>query len=198
MAVGAATNVFHFDGRLVANFTDITTSALALSSGEHLGEIRAGVFMINHSAEEVTAEEFGGKRVDYVRTGDSAALTAVLREFDATSLSLIFPNVTTSSKTGRPIIKGRSFATTASTDTIKRSGSFASDKAMKLLFLPNSPDQVPAIIIYSAIPVPDAAGELALTNKAEAGFPVAFQATHDVNGHLYQIGLLADLEGATS
>ena len=129
-----------------------------------------------------------------MRTGDAAALTAILREFDAAALSVIFPNVTTSSKTGKPVIKGRSFATTVSGDSIERSGDRASDKAVKVLFAPNSADHVPAILLYAALPLPDAAAELALSNVQEAGFPVAFQAVHDANGHLYQMGLLTDLE----
>ncbi len=198
MAVGAATNVFHLDGRLCSGPTNIADGQTFPFGGTNLGEIRAGAFTVNHSAEEIPAEEFGGRRVDYVRTGDAAALTAILREFDAASLALIFPNVSTSSKTGKPIIKGRSFATTASGDSIERSGDRASDKAQKILFAPNSPEHVPAILLYAALPLPDAAASLTLSNTAEAGFPVVFEAVHDANGHLYQIGLLTDLSLAPS
>lgn len=193
MAVGDATNIFHLDGQLIANPTDLSTSALAISTGTQLGQIRSGAFAINQSFAEEVAEEFGGKRVDYVRTGDAAALTAVLREFDAASLSLIFPNVATSSTTGKPIIRGRSFATTASGDSIARSGNRLNADSMTLLFLAASPEQVPSILLYAALPRLDTAQSIALSNVEEAGFPVAFEAVHNAEGYLYEMALLTDL-----
>lgn len=189
MATGSPVNYFHLSGRLCHTPTDFSSGTSFPYGGTNIGEFRDGVFAINSQHSMIDAEEFCGRRVDYVRRGDSAALVAVLREFDSDALSMIYPNVTTTTDSGRPRVESRNFGGSGNLP-----GSRVSSESKVLLFCPQSPNNVPAIILYNAIPVPEETGEIPLTIGSEAGFPVAFEGTHNSNGWVYQMALLSDMQ----
>ncbi len=191
MALGTARNIYSLVGQICVNPTDLTQPFP--HGGKAIGLVRNGIFRINPSYEEITAEEFGGTVVDYVRAVESAVLVAVLREFDADAIGAILPNTRIGSSSGRRMILGE--ITSASISGIPvRPGSLASDKSSKVLFSPRAVDYHPAIILYNAIPLVDRTAELQLSIGSEAGIAVMWQATPRASDfQIYQVGLLEDI-----
>jgi hypothetical protein len=189
--VGSPINYFHMSGRLCHTPTNL--SAEFPHGGTDMGEFKDGVFAANPSYESIDAEEYAQSRVDFVRRSDAAALVCVLREFDPDSLSAIFPNITTGLDSGNPRIESRNFG---GSGTLPGARVSAVNKI--ILFSPDAPNRTPAVILYNALPMLQEASEIQLSIGAEAGFPVAFQGTHNSNGWIYQHVLLSDMQLAPS
>lgn len=186
MAAPGQVDVFHLNGSVVSTPTNL--AAAYPHGGTILGNQGRMSIRIDHARREITAEEFGGRRVDYERLGESARLTGILRSYDADAIAAIFPNTTIGTKSRKPIITGYAFGS-----SFKTAGSVASDKALVLLFSPNDREHLPSVLFFNAIPLLQEAIEIQLKIDVEFGFGIAFDAAPDASGRLYAIGMVEDL-----
>lgn len=187
MAVGTPTNFFHLKGRLVAG-SSLDLSAAYPHSGTELGEVKAGTWIDSTAHVAIEAEEFAGAEAGWVRRGQVGVLTATLREFDSSALALIYPNVSASTATGKTVIQSRAFGS-----SLTLPGSDAADKATVFLFTPDSPKHVPAILMYNAVPLPEAQSAMQMSLSTSGGFPFVLKCPHNSAGKNFDVGLLSDL-----
>ena len=166
-------------------FLCVSPTNLALPfphGGTAIGITRDLEFQPGVRVREIVAEEFGGVVTDYIRTGERAALTGVLRSWDEDLLETLFADVASGATVTGGIVSGSGVVP----------GALCAN--FSLLFSARDVERNPSLLIYRAIPMPDSAARIGLAVKAEMGMPFAFMATPDSKGRLYQIGLLEDLE----
>lgn len=72
-------------------------------------------------------------------------------------------------------------------------GKSAYSRGLKLLYVPDDPIHVPAVLVYCAIIDWSDSAEIALQRGEEFGIPVAAECLRDANSRIIQIGMLSDL-----
>lgn len=73
-------------------------------------------------------------------------------------------------------------------------GRSALDRARKLLFVPDDPIHVPAVILYRAVPDWSEGAELQFRRGEELGLPLVFECLRDDEGRILQVGRIVDLK----
>lgn len=181
MSAPNVSNIYRSPGRLVKNPTSLT-SAYPFG-GTELGIARDMAFKPMIATRKLIAEEFKSP-VEVILTGTQAVMTGVMRTWDNSMMSTLFPEVTTSSAGDVGIV-----------DTVAgaRPGYPLTRKACVLLFSPLAVDLHKSILIYNAVPIVDEAFEMRLSLAEEFGLPFAFQAIPDAYGRSYAIDLRANL-----
>lgn len=188
MATGSSANFFYLSGNLIdlGSSPDLSTSSPY--GGTLLGSFRNGVFAFNPTHAEIAAEEFGGQKVEWVQASEAAALTVVLREFDADALQTIFPNTTLSTLTDKASVEGRVHGS-----GVVGAGSRATDRSTKILVESVSPELVPSLLLYNAVPMPSEASEIQIGTVDQFGLAVVFECTYDSSGRTYDLMPLKDM-----
>lgn len=176
-------------GRLCINPTDLT---LAFPhGGTSLGEVGEIGITIASGFYDIDAEEFGGRIVESVWTGENVWLACTLRQWDETAVGTIFPNTTTGTLSKRVGLKG--WEQVASP---VRPGSLLSARSVKLLFSPLDPQRNRAAIFYRALPkAPETAALDAMITSRQAFKGCVFLAIPDASSpaRVHRIDFLKDL-----
>ena len=172
-------------GRLIKSPTDL--SAASPYGGTDLGLIHRVRWRDGFRSRGVGAEEYGGVEVEFIVYREACALVAVLRGWDADALAAAFPGVTTGSGSGRAVYS-------QSHDVQAQSaGARLADRAHVLLFAPLAAAEHPAVLIYNAVPVPEAAAEVQFSLDAEMDRAVAWRGIPNSDRQAFAVGLLEDL-----
>lgn len=186
MAAPDLTRVFRVPGRLVSGPTAVTGSYPYGGTG--LGLTGQARLRIETFARELTAMEFGAERVERTELGQRVGLACVLRDWDDDALAAVFGPV------------GATAAGTASARRVItypgatfRAGQRSAANGIKLLWAPDDPGHHPAVLLYRAMPHPEATAELVLRLDAALEVGVVFSAVRDGTGRLYQLGPLEDM-----
>jgi len=182
MATPDPTKIIHAPGELVLTPTDLTDTVAA--GGTLLGVVAEIIFRPNLLRRDLTAEEFGSEVLDIVEAGEQAVLAVLLRSFDGDAVSTVFKETSTGSGTGDT---GIDYPGTL------RAGTLGSARGVKLLFLPDSSDEVPAILLYNAIPLVAETAEVQLEMDSELTIPAIFHAARDGTGRVYQFKKMEDM-----
>jgi hypothetical protein len=169
-------------GRLILNPTSMT--AAAPYGGTYLGVLRDHEVRWNMKAKIVAAEEWGGVASEVIYTGEALVLAALLRDYDATALGLIFPNVAAGSRSGESVVS-------QTVDAGTRAGTRR--EAHKLLFAPLAEDVMPFVYLPAARAILDSTAKLNLGLDQEAGIGAVWYAVPDDTGRTYVVGLRKDL-----
>ena len=72
-------------------------------------------------------------------------------------------------------------------------GSSALPRAKVLLFVPDNPIDVPAVIVYRGVPGWSDSAEIAFQRGSELGIPLTVECVRDSAGRILTVGRLADL-----
>ena len=186
MATANTRILWRFTASIIKSPTDLT--AAAPYGGTALGLIGDFTFQVESNNVEVQAEEFGSVVIDYVRVGEKAIITGVLRTWDDEALESIFPNTADGSGSNRKLIKSQ-----VAGAGMTKPGKLASAGSFKLLIASDAPDHNPSLLFYNAIPLVDTQLRIASSPAAEAGLAVAFRAAPDASGKMYHMGMLEDM-----
>lgn len=184
MAARDPTNLLVVPGRLVISPTDL--SAAYPYGGTELGIVRDHVFRPNQETRQVVAEEFGGHVVEEIVTRQAAVFAAVLHSWDAAAIPHVLGNAA-AGDSGRPLVSEYV------ADGTVRAGQFLSERAVKLLFVPEALRTAPAILLFRAAPMLDSRAALELRRNVDAGLAVLWRALPDDTLRVYQMGALEDL-----
>ncbi len=109
-----------------------------------------------------------------------------LRGWDDEAIRLLMPDGWS--------IGDRSQHSVFSAPGLNLAGLSALSRAVKLLYVPEDPVHVPAILIYSAVPDWQNGAELAFRRSDELGLPMSFECVRDVESRILKVGRLVDLE----
>ena len=72
-------------------------------------------------------------------------------------------------------------------------GQSALGRAVILLYVPDDPIHVPALLVYSAVPQVEPAVEITFQRQTELAVPFSAECFEDGNGNILTIGRFADL-----
>jgi hypothetical protein len=142
------------------------------------------VLSIEHPYKWVTAEEYGGQRVDGVITGEGCSIGFILRSWDKDVLQRVFPNTSVGASSGRRLV--------ASPGAV-RPGELMSNRSVVLLFTPDDADRHPMFLMRRALPAIKETAEVMLRVDQEFGLPVIFHGIRDASGKLYEWGMAHDI-----
>lgn len=186
MATSNPRNIRRFRGRIVWNPSSLTSAFP--HGGTEIGVVRDLVFRFGIETEEIRAEEWGNVPTEYVYTGSSAFLAAILREFDNDALDAIFPDTPTGSVTSEQTIRGA-----ASGSGVTLGGTLLSGQSGVLVVSPEAPETQEFLVLYNAIPMPEEASRLQISAGEEMGIAVVFRAVPDSTHRMWHIGKRRDL-----
>lgn len=185
MATASASAALRNPGRLI--WAPTSLSSAPLYGGTELGLIRAVAWSSGIGSRAIRAEEYGGMPVGFIRTDGGCALVATLRGWDSDAVTRSLPGVAAGSSSGRPVM-----SQTLTTES-QRAGAMLDDAVGVLMFIPLSPAEHPAVILYAAVPVPEEAHRVALSLDVEFDSVVAFRGVPDSSARTYAVGMIEDL-----
>lgn len=181
--------------RIVMNrgvlYADVTSLTAANYGGTALGEIRDIELRFLKRNQVVTAEEWGGKAVNWYSLGEECVIAGILRGgTDPTALNKVFDNSTAGTSSGERVVKG------AVNGTV-RAGYALDAKAFKLLFAPDDTARGQFVVVYKAIPLIEEAAIQQMRLGAEQGIAVSFWGIPETSvgstKAVYQMGRKEDL-----
>lgn len=156
--------------------------------GTALGIVKAIAVRPGVTYEEVTAEEYGGERVEVIATGEAWTLAAVLRSWDSDGVTRVFP---TTSVPGSGIPQVR-HPNTADANA-GRAGRIMSDSSVVLAFCPDAPLVHPGVVFHRAIPLLAEQAEMQLSLARPTELAVVFAAIRSATGKSVTIGRLSEI-----
>ncbi len=187
MAAPKPQSIRRLKGALVQNPTN--TTAPPHYGGTPLGPVTNLRFLPGLRGAPLPEEELG-LVVEFVEAPDSAVMMCVSRGLDDDLLSLLFRLTSTGASTLHTMAEGR----VSGTDGTGATGAgLASDRAIKLLFVPEDTDRDPFVLLYNAIPVRESAAEIQMSMGREAGIACVFYAATDSTYRTYAWGRISDL-----
>ncbi len=183
MAAGDLQTVRFLPGRWVKDPTDL--SAAYPYGGTELGNHIEAMVMPNQVVFEVRAEEYGNILTDVVDGGRTWAVALQVRGWDDDMIETLFPSSIRGYISGKQGIK-------ETLDT-SQAGKLASNRAIKLLHVPDDTLNHEATLLYCAIPLVDEAAEFNRQRRNETLIGMIFWAVPDYNGNIYAHQRLSDI-----
>lgn len=171
-------------GRLYLNPTDlqnphVNTPTLCL------GVVQDVSIKLDQSYFWVTAEEYGGERVEGMLARDGCAIGFLLRSWDRDAMARIFPNTAAGATTGKRRV--------VSPGAILP-GEALSNRSIILAFCPDDIDNHPVFLMRRALPALKETADLSMSLNTEFDLPAIFYGIRDTSNRLYDWGLGRDLQ----
>lgn len=177
-------DISKFPGKLCVNPTDLSTAFP--HGGTGLGVVRSIIFRPEFRYEDITAEEFGGERVESLAVSQGCILAATLQSFDGEALRNLFWNTEAGSVSSVRGVKESSAGST-------RAGFLLSSRSVVLLFSPDDTDHAPMLLIRRALPQAQESMEGTLNLDSDVAMAFAFVGIRDTSGRLYDWRMRKDI-----
>ncbi len=192
MAAPDLATILRMPGVLVKDPTSLASvptpedfrTASTIFGGTVLGVLRNVEARWQIRGRNIAAEEYGGAVHEQIYIGESLVLAAILRNFDSTGISTIFPNTSAGTTSGARVV-AQDFSQSGSRAAIRT--------AHKLLFVPVAVETMPLVYLPAARVLPDATAKMALGLEEEVGIGIVWQASPSDAGLCYRIALREDL-----
>ena len=177
-------DILSVPGRLYLNPTTLLTPHTTTSE-LCLGVVHEVYIRIDQQYSWITAEEYGGERVEGMLAHDGCAIGFILRSWDRDAMARLFPNTAQGATTGKRRV--------VAPGTV-RPGEPLSDRSIKLAFCPDDLDNHPAFLMRRALPAIQETADVAMRLDQEFGVPAIFYGIRDTSNRLYDWGLGRDLQ----
>lgn len=185
MASANSVKIIRAPGRVVIGPTTSADSGSFPFGGTEIGRI--GMFALASNGDNLTVEPEGLSRVADVLEGSIRfSVSFQLRGWDDDAIELLFPDQFAEGDLTRHAV----FAVPG----VTKPGSSALARAQTILFVPDDPVNVPALIVYRGVPDWRRASDVALRRNQELAIPVAIEAVQDDSGRILAMGRIHDLE----
>lgn len=182
MTAGTASKVIRGPGRLV-----VAPTNLALPypyGGKEVGRTKVVVLQFLGQSFKVKQEGLG-EITEVLESDKRFVFSCFLRGFDDDALKQLWEdNYTLGSVTGHSVYEEPG---------VSIPGKTALDRARKILFVPDDLINVPAMILYRAIPDWGESAAINWSRTEELGLPFAAECIRDASNRILKIGRLADL-----
>jgi hypothetical protein len=184
MATASPKDILRVPGRLCLDPTDLSTAFP--HGGTALGVTRVAAWAGGERGVPITAEEYGGVTVEAVHSIETAAFSCIYRAWDKDALAATLVDTVAGGTTARQVWQAR-----VQTDDV-RPGTLLSTKAGILYWSPLA-DAHPGLLVYHALPMPEAASRLQFSAIEPFEIAAVWHASPDDQGRLFAIGLRDDL-----
>jgi hypothetical protein len=182
MAAGNVMRTIRAPGRLIADPTDLRVDYPY--GGTELGLTRAVIVQPIGSPFRVESEALG-EATDILEANNRWVVGFFLRGFDDDAISLLLSDFAdVGAVTGHTHIRVPNRA---------RPGASGLRRARKMLYVPDDPVHVPAVLVFRGVPDFEDGAQLAFQRGEELGLPMAVECMRDDQGRILEIGRLADL-----
>ncbi len=182
MAAGNVGDILRNPGRVVVNPTNLSNAYPY--GGSEIGKTRGVVLQPLGSGFRIEAEGLG-EATDVLESRIEYVVGFVLRGWDKSALQLLFSGgYAAGAVSQRPVWSEPGNVTP---------GQSAYSRGVSLLFVPDDPVNVPALLVYHGVPGWPEGVEVALQRGEEFAFAVALDCLRDSNGNILAVGILADL-----
>lgn len=188
MASGNASKVIRAPGRLVVNPTTNLASGSFPYGGTAIGHASRITLLPQGKAFPVWYEMLG-EIGDILEADHRWTFACFLRGWDDDALEHLF-----GSNYNRGAATQRAVFTVPARHTV---GASALERGVRLAFVPDDAENVPALIIYRAVATFSDVAELLLQRNAELGLPLTFHCIRDDEGRILEMGRVHDLEVGT-
>ena len=182
MTAGDTTRTIRAPGRLIVGPTNL--SAAYPHGGTEVGKTQAVIIQSLGTGFRVEAEGLG-EATDILETSNHFIFACTLRGWDDDAIEKFF-----SGTSAVGAVSGHRVYETPGTVT---PGASALSRALILLYVPDDPIHVPAVLIYRGIPDWSENAELIFQRGDELVLPVVVDFLRDSNDHILQIGIFSDL-----
>lgn len=182
MAAGNAARVLRAPGRIVINPTDLDD--FYPYGGTEIGKARLCVLQPLGTSFRVECEGLG-EASDILEANNRWIFSCQLRGWDDDAVELLLPAGQEAGSTSGH--KGFYVPGTATP------GESALSHAVKLLYVPDDPIHVPAVLIYRGVPELAEGAEIAFQRGEEMVLPLTLDCFRDSNDNILRVGRLADL-----
>jgi len=174
-------HVIRATGRIVLDPTNL--SAAYPHGGVEIGLVRLCVLQPVVARFRVISEGLG-EATDIVASREYV-FACVLRGWDDDAIRMLMPGGYAAGSSSQHAVFRRPGTTVP--------GASALSRAMILLFVPDDPIHVPALLIYRAVPDWQQGASINLQRGEEFSLPLRFHCARDSGGKILQLGMLADL-----
>lgn len=175
-------NILTVPGTLWKNPTDLDAGSSGY--GTQLGVVRELFLEVDVPYAYILGEEYGGARVDAVRSSEGCAIGGLLQSWDADLLADIFPNTAVGSPSGKRRVVGPGSSLV---------GALLSSRSFPLLFVPDDVDRHPMFLMRNALPAVEETFRISMRLDEEFGIPVLFYGIRDASNRLFDWGMAHDL-----
>lgn len=183
MSAGDVARTLRAPGRLVVNPTDLTLSYPY--GGTEIGKTRLVVLRNVGSMLRVACEGLGGEPSDILEGPAHYVFACFLRGWDDDAVRFFFAdNYVQGSATGHAVLREPG---------LRKSGSSALGRALRLLYVPDDDVGAPGLIAYRAVPDWSDGAELAFQRRDELGIPIVAELVRGTTGKILEVGRIADL-----
>lgn len=182
MALSNVNRIIRAPGRLVVAPTNL--SAAFPYGGKELGNTKLVVLSILGGSYKVNNEALG-EITDVLDADKRFVFSCFIRGWDDDALQLLFADqYVVGSATGHAVYEEPGLSVP---------GSSAVDVARKLLFVPYDTVNVPALIMYRAVPDWGDNAQLVFNSSDDLGLAFAADLLRDASNRILKMGRLADL-----
>jgi len=192
MAASDVATILRLPGLLVKDPTSLASvptpedfrTAATIFGGAVLGVLRGVETRWVIRSRNVAAEEWGGAAAERLYIGESLVVAAILRNFDADTLSAVFPKTSAGATSGARVVE-QDLSSASSRAHVR--------PAHRILFVPVAVETAPLVYLPAARALPEATARMALGLEEESGIGCVWQASPDNAGLVYRIALREDM-----
>ena len=183
MAAGNVRRIIRGSGRVVIGPTDL--SNVYPHGGTEIGQTTTCMLQSFGTPLRIEYESLG-EAGEVLEANKHIIFTCFVRGWDDDSIEQFFStaNYSEGSKTRHAVLKEPGS---------KVPGEASIARAVILLYVPDDPIHVPALLIYRGIPSLAEGAEIAWQRGTELGLPITVECLRDGNDLIYSAGRLADL-----
>ncbi len=184
MATGNSAKIVRAPGRLVVNPTTNLATGSFPNGGWAVGHVSQCRVQPLGTTLRVFSEALG-EYTDLIEGNRRWVFSCFLRGWDDDAIERLLSD----GYERGPATQHSSFAVPGNHEV----GTSALGRAVRLLYVPDAPERVPAVLIYRAIPEMADGAEMLFQRNAELGIPLAFECLRDDDGRILHVGLIHDL-----
>lgn len=182
MATQNVNRIIRASGRVIINPTNL--SAAYPYGGREIGKTKTVVLAIQGTPYKLKNEALG-ELTNILEADKRFVFSCVLRGWDNDALQLLWADMyTAGSVTGHAVYSEPASA---------MPGTSTLDVARKILFAPDDPINVPALLIYRGVPSWGDSAQLAWSGEEDLALPFAADCLRDSSNRILKMGRLADL-----
>lgn len=184
MVASAAAKIARAPGRVVINPTIEPSTGTFPFGGKQIGKVNQARFT-RTSAPIPIFHEGSGEIGDVLEGPNRYSFSCFLRGWDDDAISAMFGT--------QASVGADSGHTVVLLPSLISPGKSAFARGLKVLYVPDDALNIPALLIYNAIPDMAEGADMMFQRGAELGVSMSFECTRDSYGRVAAIGRIGDL-----
>lgn len=185
MVTSSSAKIARAPGRILLNIATEPASTVYPFGGKEVGKVNQVRFTRNSSTIPIF-HEGSGEIGDVLEGPNRYSFACFLRGWDDDAITTLFSGqASAGTDTGHAV---------ALFPSLLNPGNSALARGVKILYVPDDVLNVPALLVYNAVPMQQEGADMLWGRSSELGMPMACECTRDAYGRVAAIGRLQDLQ----